>query len=73
MSTKLKRIAVSEGNYHTLKTLGMAGDSFNDVVTQLLKQKLQEPQSLDTQGLIAGTVKPIGGTNSASMEVIHNG
>jgi predicted CopG family antitoxin len=34
----LKMIAVSEENYFTLKKLGSAGDSFNDVVTEVLKQ-----------------------------------
>lgn len=34
----LKLIAVSEENYHTLKSLGGAGDSFNDVITKVLKQ-----------------------------------
>ena len=35
--TKLKHITVSERNYFNLKRRGMAGDSFNDVVTELLK------------------------------------
>jgi len=40
MSVKtLKRIAISEVNYHSLKNLGKAGDSFNDVITNLLKEK----------------------------------
>lgn len=34
---KLKLIAVSYENYYSLKELGKAGDSFNDVVTKLLK------------------------------------
>jgi predicted CopG family antitoxin len=34
----LKHITVSEANYLTLKTLGNAGDSFNDVVTGVLKK-----------------------------------
>lgn len=34
----LKMIAVSEENYLALKKLGSAGDSFNDVVTEVLKQ-----------------------------------
>jgi predicted CopG family antitoxin len=40
MSTKtyLKSIAVSERNYQTLKNLGRAGDSLNDVVTDLIKK-----------------------------------
>jgi predicted CopG family antitoxin len=35
----LKMIAVSEENYLTLKRLGSAGDSFNDVITEILKQR----------------------------------
>jgi predicted CopG family antitoxin len=34
---KLKRIVISERNYLALKTLGHAGDSFNDVVSKLLR------------------------------------
>lgn len=37
-------IAVSEDNYLALKRLGSAGDSFNDVVTEVLK-KLEVAQS----------------------------
>jgi hypothetical protein len=38
MSVKtLKHITVDEGNYLTLKQLGSAGDSFNDVISRLLK------------------------------------
>jgi predicted CopG family antitoxin len=36
--TVLKMIAVSEDNYLALKSLGRAGDSFNDVVTEVLKK-----------------------------------
>jgi predicted CopG family antitoxin len=35
----LKQIAVDERNYFALKELGKAGDSFNDVITGLLKRK----------------------------------
>jgi len=35
--SKLKHIVVSEANYLILKQLGNAGDSFNDVITELLK------------------------------------
>jgi len=38
MSSKLKQIAVDERNYTALKRLGQAGDSFNDVVTELLQK-----------------------------------
>jgi predicted CopG family antitoxin len=34
---KLKRIVVSEQNYAALKMLGYAGDSFNDVISKLLR------------------------------------
>jgi predicted CopG family antitoxin len=33
----LKQIAVSEENYLILKGLGHAGDSFNDVISEVLK------------------------------------
>jgi predicted CopG family antitoxin len=33
-----KLIAVSNTNYQALKKLGMAGDSFNDVLSQLLQK-----------------------------------
>jgi hypothetical protein len=35
----LKHIVVSENNYLILKALGNAGDSFDDVVTEVLKNK----------------------------------
>jgi predicted CopG family antitoxin len=35
--TLLKRIVVSEHNYLALKKLGYAGDSFNDVISRLLR------------------------------------
>jgi hypothetical protein len=35
---KLKLIAVSFENYLALKRLGNAGDSFNDVVTEVLRK-----------------------------------
>lgn len=37
MLLKLKQIAISEENYILLKSLGKAGDSFNDVVSGMLK------------------------------------
>jgi predicted CopG family antitoxin len=57
--TKLKHITVSERNYHNLKRLGSAGDSFNDVVTEILK-RLQQAQSFPTQGQIAAPEAPNG-------------
>jgi predicted CopG family antitoxin len=38
MSEKLRQIAVSQANYLTLKRLGSTGDSFNDVLTEVLKK-----------------------------------
>ena len=34
----LRQISVSETNYLNLKKEGTAGDSFNDVITELLKK-----------------------------------
>jgi predicted CopG family antitoxin len=45
----LKMIAVSEENYLTLKGLGRAGDSFNDVITEILKQKSKNRQCRSDQ------------------------
>jgi predicted CopG family antitoxin len=36
---RLKLIGISEENYWHLKNLGLAGDSFNDVITKLLLEK----------------------------------
>jgi predicted CopG family antitoxin len=36
-SITLKQIAISKRNYDALKKLGGAGDSFNDVISKLLK------------------------------------
>ena len=45
MSVKtLKHITVDEQNYHTLKRLGKAGDSFNDVISRVLKKLSTEEQ-----------------------------
>jgi predicted CopG family antitoxin len=46
MNCKLRTIAVSEQNYLGLKSLGRAGDSFNDVVTQLLRKELKDEKNL---------------------------
>jgi predicted CopG family antitoxin len=37
MFRKTHNIAVDDNNYQALKNLGKAGDSFNDVVTRLVK------------------------------------
>jgi hypothetical protein len=36
-SYKMHNIAIDDENYQTLKVLGTVGDSFNDVVTRLIK------------------------------------
>jgi predicted CopG family antitoxin len=45
---KLKLIAVSSENYLALKRLGNAGDSFNDVVTEVLR-KVNSPRQQEQQ------------------------
>ena len=39
-----KHIVISEKNYIHLKKLGTAGDSFNDVITDLLKINNSKPK-----------------------------
>jgi len=54
----LKQIAVSEDNYRALKSLGSAGDSFNDVITAVLRgvsQKGVRAPCLGTPGPIHPT------------------
>lgn len=41
MTTKLITIAISQENYTILKSLGRTGDSFNDVISQLIKKSLK--------------------------------
>lgn len=38
-SVKLTTIAVTRENYQVLKELGRTGDSFNDVLTRILKER----------------------------------
>jgi predicted CopG family antitoxin len=41
--TRLRLISVSEANYSALKKKGCAGDSFNDVITEVLRRiEIQE-------------------------------
>ncbi len=39
LKLRLKQIAITPENYDQLKQLGHAGDSFNDVITELLEKK----------------------------------
>jgi predicted CopG family antitoxin len=55
---KLKRIVVSEQNYAALKMLGYAGDSFNDVISKLLRiersyQEMKKQQEEEQQQEVA--------------------
>jgi hypothetical protein len=49
--SRLRRIVVSERNYFALKELGHAGDSFNDVISKLLRiqRNYQEKQQQQEQ------------------------
>jgi predicted CopG family antitoxin len=38
ISYKMHNIAVDDDNYQTLKEFGKVGDSFNDVITRLIKK-----------------------------------
>lgn len=38
MSTKFRNIVISERNYNVLKDMGKTGESFNDVLTSVLKE-----------------------------------
>jgi hypothetical protein len=38
---KYKHIVINEANYDALSRLGKAGQSFNDVLTQVLKEKIK--------------------------------
>jgi predicted CopG family antitoxin len=50
MSVKtLRHITVDERNYLTLKRLGSTGDSFNDVISRLLKSTTQEPKEKEEE------------------------
>jgi predicted CopG family antitoxin len=43
--TRLKHIVIDEDNYATLKELGKAGDSFNDVLTEILAKTKMLPEA----------------------------
>jgi predicted CopG family antitoxin len=64
---KLTTIAVSAKNYLALKRLGNAGDSFNDVVTEVLR-KIKEPSQTDTR--VGASVNQ---STSDSMKTISEG
>jgi predicted CopG family antitoxin len=39
ISKNFKNIVISEQNYQALKLMGNVGDSFNDVITNLIENK----------------------------------
>lgn len=43
MLCKFKNILISETNYNVLKRLGGTGESFNDVITEILKKTSKVP------------------------------
>jgi predicted CopG family antitoxin len=49
-SCNLKQIAISPENYTSLKRLGGAGDSFNDVLTKILQQLGSKDWKLPGEG-----------------------
>jgi hypothetical protein len=67
---KLKHITVSERNYFALKQLGDAADSFNDVITEVLKKvgmSSQFDSGVGAPGRTATTIassQPLGGQKS---------
>lgn len=42
---RLKHIVIDEDNYAALKELGKAGDSFNDVLTEILTKTKMVPEA----------------------------
>ena len=48
MSSKLRQIAIDEGNYQALKEFGLAGDSFNDVISKILKKLKNETEVMQS-------------------------
>lgn len=54
---KLKHIVVSEENYEKLKTLGKFNNSFNDVITNVLKKVAQSDSQVGAWSQIEAIVK----------------
>ncbi len=64
--SRFRRIVISERNYLALKTLGYAGDSYNDVISKLLRiersyqeikkqQQEQQQESVDNNSSNSGS------------------
>lgn len=61
--TQLKRIVVSEHNYLALKKLGYAGDSFNDVISRLLRiernyREMKKTKEQQDDGVLSSALSP---------------
>jgi predicted CopG family antitoxin len=73
---KLKRIVISEHNYLALKRLGQAGDSFNDVINNLLRiqrnHQEEENERQEQQRLQQQQLKSRYDTDSSMSDVINN-
>jgi predicted CopG family antitoxin len=52
-SMKLKHIVIGVDNYHWLKTLGQASESFNDVISKLR----QEREAGENNVIVTATTK----------------
>ena len=70
-SPRFKRIVISERNYLALKMLGYAGDSFNDVISKMLRiersyqemkkqheEQQQQANSDNSSGLTSNPIPP---------------
>jgi predicted CopG family antitoxin len=80
--SRFKRIVISQHNYLALKRLGYAGDSFNDVVSKLLriekiyqemkKQQQEEQQQEGIDGNSSKLLSSLDGPSSMFEEHQHN-
>ena len=69
MSVKtLKHITVDEGNYLILKRLGSAGDSFNDVISQLLKTAVITEKEMKEVSCAPSTVTSAEGSKKVVVQ-----
>ena len=67
-STTLKQIAISKTNYDALKKLGGAGDSFNDVISKLLKTAIIPEKEIEKVSCAPSTVSSPEGRKKAVVQ-----
>jgi predicted CopG family antitoxin len=67
-STTLKQIAISRRNYDALKKLGGAGDSFNDVISQLLKTAVITEKEMKEVSCAPSTVTSAEGSKKVVVQ-----